>query len=81
VAYGAAARNGLKGLEPGMRKRVVAKIEQYAHNPQSLANNVSAMTGDWAGLLRLRVGRARIIFVLWDESMKVLDIGLRGKIY
>ncbi len=56
-----------------------AKIEQYAADPSSLANNVIVMTG--VDARQLRVGDFRVIFLEAAESITVLDIGPRGDIY
>ena len=45
---------------PRDRERIIAKIEQYAENPASLARRVTALTG--SDYRRLRVGHHRVIF-------------------
>lgn len=81
VVIEGAAQEALQSLQRKLRDRAIAKIEQYAADPRSQANNVSAFKGHKSGLLRLRVGRIRVIFVVRDGRMEVLDIGLRGQIY
>lgn len=55
-----------------------SKIEQYASDPASLANNVKALKGRDA--VRLRVGDWRVIM---EDGVvvAVLEIGSRGSIY
>jgi mRNA interferase RelE/StbE len=60
---------------------IVAKIEQYAADPSSLANNVKALQGAGAGLRRLRVGDYRVIFDETDTVVAVIRIGPRGSVY
>lgn len=63
--------------EPTAR-RIRDKIEGYAADPASQANNIKALQG--RGGIRLRVGDWRVIMedgVVLD----VLDIGPRGSIY
>lgn len=55
------------------------KIEQYAVDPASLANNVKALAG--RPEYRLRVGDWRVIFEIKADTMTVLDIGPRGSVY
>lgn len=40
--------------------RILEKIDAYADNPSSLANNVKALSGSTA--FRLRVGDFRVVF-------------------
>jgi mRNA interferase RelE/StbE len=55
-----------------------SKIEQYAADPASLANNVKALKGRDA--IRLRIGDWRVIMED-DVVIEVLEIGPRGSIY
>jgi len=56
----------------------MGKIEAYATDPTSQANNVKALQGRDG--IRLRVGDWRVI-MRDDEVLDVLDIGPRGGIY
>jgi mRNA interferase RelE/StbE len=47
-----------------------AKINQYAVDPASLAQNVKALKGE-DGVLRLRVGDWRVVF---SETLEVIDV-------
>lgn len=47
---------------PALRDRVMAKIEQYAADPASLAAQVKALKGRDA--YRLRVGDIRVLFAV-----------------
>lgn len=58
--------------------RIEAKVSEYAADPASLANNVTAMKGRDA--VRLRVGDWRII-MQDGVVLTILDIGPRGGIY
>lgn len=59
-------------------KLIRAKVEQYAADPASLANNVKALRGRTG--VRLRVGDWRVIM---DDGivLAVLEIGPRGSVY
>jgi mRNA interferase RelE/StbE len=61
-----------------MASRIVGKIEEYAKDPNSLANMVVTMN---TGHRRLRVGDFRVIFREDTAEMEILDIGPRGGIY
>jgi mRNA interferase RelE/StbE len=57
----------------------MAKIEDYAKDPISLANVVTEMVGN--DRRRLRVGNFRVLFRGTASEIIVLDIGPRGSIY
>jgi len=61
-----------------MASRVIGKIEQYAKDPNALANAVITMS---TGYRRLRVGDFRVIFRENVVEIEILDIGPRGGIY
>jgi mRNA interferase RelE/StbE len=61
-----------------MAGRIVGKIEDYARNPDSLANMVITMS---TGHRRLRIGDFRVIFREGATKLEILDIGPRSGIY
>jgi len=61
VAYSRDALKLLSRLDRRTAARIVSKIEQFAADPEALANNVTAMKGG-EGLMRLRVGDWRVIY-------------------
>jgi len=68
----------LRRIPANTAKRIIGKIEAYANDPASQANNVKALKGREG--IRLRVGDWRVI--MHDgEVLDVLDIGPRGGIY
>ena len=54
------------------RERVVAKIERYAADPASLANQVSMLTG--GEHRRMRVGSYRVIFTVESDKIAVMVV-------
>lgn len=79
IAYSKSALKTLRRIPTNESQRIVAKIEQYANDPKSQANNVKALAG--SPYIRLRVGDWRVIM---DDQMHVLDvieIGPRGDVY
>lgn len=56
----------------------MAKIDQYAADPASQANNVKTLQGREG--IRLRVGDWRVI-MCDGEVLAVLEIGPRGSVY
>ena len=54
------------------RERIVAKIEQYAEDPGSLANQVVRLTG--SEYRRMRVGSYRVIFEFDNGTVAVMVV-------
>ena len=78
VTYTRAAIRVLRRMPANVAARIEAKVNEYAADPASLANNVTAMKGREG--VRLRVGDWRII--MHDGVvLTILDIGPRGGIY
>lgn len=66
-------------MPANLSQRIIGKIEQYAADPASQANNVKALAG--SSYLRLRVGNWRVIRDDQGNILAVLEIGSRGDIY
>jgi mRNA interferase RelE/StbE len=60
-------------------ERVRRKIEQYAADPASLANNVIAMSG--SAFVRFRVGDWRVVMDDQGAVLQVVKVGPRGSVY
>ena len=60
IEWGTRAIRDMRRLTTRDRERIIAKVEQYAENPASLARQVTALTG--SDYRRLRVGQHRVIF-------------------
>lgn len=79
ILFTKAATRALIRMPANEAKRVRAKIDQYAADPASLANNVKKLVG--SDRLRLRVGDWRVIMTDDGLILDILDIGPRGGIY
>lgn len=78
ITFTSAARKSLRKMPANTSKRIIGKIEAYATDPASLANNVKALQGQDA--IRLRVGDWRIVMI--DRTViEVLKIAPRGGVY
>lgn len=62
-----------------MKERIKEKVQAYADDPISQANNVTALKGRTG--IRLRVGDWRVIMDDRGDVLEVLEIGPRGSIY
>ena len=74
IEWGNKAIRDMRRLPARERERIIAKIEQYAANPASLARQVVALTG--GPYRRLRVGDYRVIFNV-EQGHPVVMVVLR----
>lgn len=79
ISYTRHALKALRKMPADMAERIIAKIEQYAEEPDSLSNNVKALKGREG--IRLRVGDWRVIMSDEGVVLAVLEIGPRGSVY
>lgn len=79
ITYSATALKQLARIERTAALRIRAKLEQYAADPASLANQIKALEGIAA--LRLRVGDYRVIFTDNGVILMVIKVGHRRDIY
>ncbi|QGN55561.1 type II toxin-antitoxin system RelE/ParE family toxin [Novosphingobium sp. Gsoil 351] len=78
ITYTRAAIKVLRRMPANTSARIVGKIEAYATDPASQANNVTALQGRDG--IRLRVGDWRVI--MNDGAvLAVLQVGPRGGVY
>ncbi|MCG6113594.1 MAG: type II toxin-antitoxin system RelE/ParE family toxin [Mesorhizobium sp.] len=78
IVYRTAAAKALRRMPANTARRIIGKIETYAVDPDSQANNVKTLNRREG--IRLRVGDWRVI--MHDgEVLDILHIGPRGGIY
>ncbi|WP_137861878.1 MULTISPECIES: type II toxin-antitoxin system RelE/ParE family toxin [unclassified Sphingomonas] len=79
VQFTKAALKAIKRMPATDATRVREKIDQYAAAPESLANNVTKLTG--SDYIRLRVGDYRVIMLPDGTILLIVAVGPRGSIY
>ena len=79
ISYTRQALKALRRMPADTAQRIIAKIEQYAQEPETQANNVTALKGREG--IRLRVGYWRVIMNDEGVVLAVLEIGPRGSVY
>lgn len=79
VTYGKKALKDLDAMPVNDSRRVRAKINQYAADPQSQANNIVKMQNETG--YRLRVGDWRVRFDENDTVIEILRVLPRGQVY
>jgi mRNA interferase RelE/StbE len=80
IAYSKDALKALRRMPSNTSATIRSKIEQYARDPASLANNVKALRGE-AGVFRLRVGEWRVLFSEDGVVIAIIRIAPRGSAY
>lgn len=79
ISYTKAAIKVLRRIPVNTARLIRSKIEAYAQDPGSQANNMKSLKGRDG--IRLRVGDWRVIMDDQGNVLAVLDIGPRGGIY
>jgi len=82
VEWSVKALRDVRRLAPTDRQRIVAKIERYAEDTDSLARQVTTLSG--SNYKRLRVGSHRVIFSIEraeDARMIILRVRHRREAY
>jgi len=79
IVYLKRARKALAGMPANTARQITSKIEQYASDPESLANNVARLQGREG--YRLRVGDWRVIFSDDGVVLAIINVGPRGGVY
>lgn len=72
VRWATKAVKDMRRLAGPDRQRIVAKVEQYAEDPTSLANNVIQLAG--STYRRLRVGDYRVLFTIERRTTVVIVV-------
>jgi mRNA interferase RelE/StbE len=80
VTYSKDAAKTLRRMPANTAKLIVVKIEQFAADPSSLANNVKALKGE-KDTIRLRVGDWRVVMTDEGDVTAVVWIAPRGGAY
>ena len=62
----------MRRLSARVRDRIIAKIEQFAGDPMSLANQVVTLTD--SSYRRMRVGNYRVLFRIEPDTVAVMVI-------
>lgn len=79
ITYSRAALKALRRMPADVAEWIMKKVEQYAADPASQVNNVTALKGREG--VRLRVCDWRVIMNDGGVVLAVLDIRPRGSIY
>ena len=79
IAYSKSALNFLKKVPTNEQRRIRDAIAKFAKQPRTRSHQVKKLKG--RNGYRLRIGKWRAIFDMDGNTMRVLEIGSRGRIY
>lgn len=81
-AYSAKSLDYLKTLQQKTRKQIIAKVHALASNPHPpTAKLIQGMLDGEERVYRIRSGDYRILYVVRDSIIAVLDIDHRKDVY
>lgn len=80
IAFSKDALRVLRRMPRNVTELIRSKIDQYARDPDSLANNVTAIKSE-PGYARLRVNDWRIVFSDDGVVISIVRIAPRGSAY
>lgn len=80
VAFSKSALRTLTRILVNTARLIRSKIDQFATEPGSLANNVKPLKGE-SGIYRLRVGDWRILLTDDGEVIGIIKIAPRSGVY
>lgn len=78
IEYKASVEGDLRRLDRSAAERVLRQIEKKLSDPNQ---GGSPLSGEFAGLFRLRVGEYRVIYAKREGGFVVLRIAHRREVY
>jgi mRNA interferase RelE/StbE len=78
IAYKSSVEKDLKAIDPAMALRILRKVEKVL---KLSGHQGTALSGELAGLYRLRAGDYRVIYSRTESGYLVLRIGHRREVY
>jgi mRNA interferase RelE/StbE len=78
IAYKSSVERDLKAIDSGMALRILRTIEKALKRS---GHQGTALSGEFAGLYKLRAGDYRVIYAHTESGYLVLRIGHRREVY
>jgi mRNA interferase RelE/StbE len=72
------ARAELRAIDRGNAIRILEGLTRFA---ETEVGDVQALTGEWRGFTRLRVGDYRVIFLISPSEITVVRVRHRSNVY
>jgi|HubBroStandDraft_1064217.scaffolds.fasta_scaffold438724_1 mRNA interferase RelE/StbE len=77
-AWPESARSELRSVDREHAIRILMALTRYGESGEG---DIKALSGDWDGYFRLRVGDFRVIFQLTPESIVIVRVRHRSDVY
>jgi mRNA interferase RelE/StbE len=71
-------RSELRGIDQPAARRILTALTRYGESGEG---DVKALTGEWLGFTRLRVGDYRVIFSAGLNEITVVRVRHRSDVY
>jgi mRNA interferase RelE/StbE len=72
------ARSELRGIDRESAMRILLALTRYGESGEG---DIKALSGEWDGYFRLRVGDFRVIFQSAPDEMTVVRVRHRSDVY
>jgi len=72
------ARSELRGVDRESAMRILLALTRYGESGEG---DIKALSGDWDGYYRLRVGDFRVIFTIASEGIVIVRVRHRSDVY
>ena len=72
------ARAELRAIEQETAIRILRALDRYGESGEG---DVRALTGQWQGYFRIRVGDYRVLFVVTSEEITIVRVRHRSDVY
>ena len=72
------ARSELRGVDRESAMRILLALTRYGDSGEG---DIKALSGDWDGYYRLRVGNFRVIFMIASEGIVIVRVRHRSDVY
>ncbi len=77
-AWPESARSELRGVDREYAMRILTALTRYGETGEG---DIKALSGDWDGYFRLRVGDFRVIFQITSEAIAIVRVRHRSDVY
>jgi mRNA interferase RelE/StbE len=77
-AWPESARSELRGVDRESAMRILIALTRYGESGEG---DIRALSGEWDGYFRLRVGDFRVIFQITPEEVVIVRVRHRSDVY
>ena len=78
IEYKTSVSHDLKNLDKKTAVRILSQVEEILSRERYKGERLH---GEFSGLYKLRVGEYRVIYTIIKDTVLILRLGHRGKIY